>query len=95
MVKIGDGGEKDVKPSAFAFSKNGDWLVVGTSWGAVYGYQIVEGEIKVGYKYKKYFGTGQPEEGVKSISFSNGGQIAVAAKDQLVVLTVPTDENAT
>jgi hypothetical protein len=41
LVKIDDDGTKDVKPSAFAFSKKGDWLVVGTSWGAVYGYPIV------------------------------------------------------
>ena len=64
-VTIVDKRATSTKPSAFAFSKDGKWLVVGTSWGAVYGYQIVDGEIQNGtYRYKKNIGAGQQEDQV-------------------------------
>jgi hypothetical protein len=53
IVNITDEGDFKIKPSAFAFSQNGAWLVIGTSYGAVYGYRVTEGKIADKFDYKK------------------------------------------
>jgi hypothetical protein len=37
LIKIGD-DTYDIVPSAFAFSSDSKWLIIGTSYGAVYGF---------------------------------------------------------
>lgn len=56
-VTIVDDGIFNVKPSAFAFSKDSQWLLIGTTYGAVYVYEIVDGEIADDYSYKSHIAT--------------------------------------
>ena len=53
-----DGDRYNIKPCAFAFSRDGSWLAVGTSYGAVYVYGFqTNGKLSTGFKYKKYIAT--------------------------------------
>lgn len=57
-ITIGD-ATYDIVPSAFAFSSDSKWLIIGTSYGAVYGFQLTNGVINPFYTYKYYIATAQ------------------------------------
>lgn len=77
---IVDNAGLTVSPYCFAFSPATDLLIIGTTEGVVYGFDIKNGIISSNYTYRYHIDS-TTEYWVRSISVSTSKLIAIGAQD--------------